>query len=74
MELGGTTLLLPEGGRVSVVGGSHSIAGEGFLVMFLGYDGELTPRDEIAFHSWRQRAIGTLTLSDRSGELRVNRV
>lgn len=73
MELGGTTLLLPEGGRVSIVDGFHSVAGEDFLVMFLGYDDALSPRDELRLHTWRHNAKGTVTLGDRPGELRINR-
>jgi hypothetical protein len=41
--------------------------------MFLGYDGHLTPRDEIALHGWRQKADGTITLGERTGDLRINR-
>jgi hypothetical protein len=71
-EVGGRTLLLPEGGRLTVTSGSHLVTGEGFQVMFLGYDGHLTPRDEIALHSWRQKADATITLGERAGELRIN--
>ena len=72
-DLGGRTLLFPEGGRMSIVNGSHKVHGEGFLVMFLGYDVQLTPRDEIRLHTWRHHSIGTVTLGDRPGELRINR-
>lgn len=71
-ELGGRTLLLPEGGRLTVTSGSHLVSGEGFQVMFLGYDGRLTPRDEIALHGWRQKATATITLGERAGELRID--
>ena len=71
-EVGGRTLLLPEGGRLTVTSGSHLVSGEGFQVMFLGYDWRLTPRDEIALHGWRQKASATITLGERAGELRIN--
>lgn len=69
----GRTLMLASGGRVTVTGASRDVAGEGFLVMTLGYEGQLTPRDEIALHGWRQNALGTVAMGDQPGELRISR-
>lgn len=71
-SMGGRTLLMPGGGRVTVTGGSCDVAGDGYLVMTLGYDTKLTPRDEIALHGWRQNAIGVVTMG-QPGELRIIR-
>jgi hypothetical protein len=70
--MAGRTALFPEGGRVTVVRGSQEVAGTGYRVMFLGFDGNLVPSDEIALHSWRQNAVGTVGLGERPGELRVS--
>lgn len=71
--MGGRTLLLPGGGRVTVSGDTSGVAGDDFLVMIVGYDGELTPRDEIALHAWRQQARGTISIGEQPGELRIVR-
>lgn len=71
-QLSGRTLLLPGGGRLSVLGGTETPQGEGFQVMFMGYDRELMPADEIALHAWRQRATATITMGDRPADLRIN--
>lgn len=68
----GRTALLPGGGRVTVIGGSQPLHGDGFRVMFLGFDGKLMPADEIAVHAWTQAARGVVTLGDHAGELRVH--
>jgi len=67
--MGGRTALFAEGGRLSVVEGSHAVAGTGYHVMFLGYEGTLRPSDEIALHAWRQSAEGALTIGERPGEM-----
>ena len=69
--MGGRTLLMPGGGRLTVTGGSCNVAGDDFLVMMLGYDGNLTPRDEIVLHGWRQNALGVVTMDEQPGELRI---
>ena len=71
-SMGGRTLLMPGGGRVTVTGGSCDVAGAGYLVMTLGYDTKLSPRDEIALHGWRQNAVGVVTMG-QPGELRIIR-
>lgn len=70
--MGGRTVLFPEGGRLSVVQGSHGVVGTGYRVMFLGYEGELDPSDEIARHGWRQNAGGTAIIGGRPGELQIS--
>lgn len=70
--MGGRTALFPEGGRLSVVDGAHTLAGTGYRVMFLGYEGKLEPSEEIALHSWRQNAEGAATIGERPGELRIS--
>jgi hypothetical protein len=72
-SMGGRTLLMPGGGRVTVTGGAGEVAGDNYLVMTLGYDTKLTPRDEIALHGWRQNAVGTVTMGEQPGELRITR-
>lgn len=71
--MGGRTLMMPGGGRVTVTGGSCNVAGDGFLMMMLGHTGELTPRDEIALHGWRQKAAGMITTGGQPGDLKVSR-
>jgi len=71
-EMGGRTLLLPEGGRVTVAHGEQMVAGDGFRVMFVGFDGSVRPSDEIALHTWRQAAKGTLGLGERPGEVTLS--
>ena len=71
-ELCGRTAILPGGGRVTVVGASQLVHGDGFRVMFLDFDGKLLPSDEIAIHAWRSAALGVVTLGDRPGELQVH--
>lgn len=71
--MGGRTLLIPGGGRVTVTGGSCGVAGEGYFMMTLGYDTKLTPREEIALHGWRQNAAGMATMGAQPGELRIIR-
>jgi hypothetical protein len=72
-SMGGRTLLMPGGGRVTVTGGSRDVAGDDYLVMTLGYDSKLTPRDEIALHGWRQNAAGMVTMGEQPGQLRIIR-
>lgn len=69
----GRTTLLPGGGRVTVTSGESQIFGARFLVMFLGFSNELTPRDQIAFHTWRQQAEGVVTPGEHPGTLEVSR-
>lgn len=69
-EVGGRTVLFPEGGRVTVVGGSQALHGDDFRVLFLGFDGQLLPADEIAMHAWRSAATEVVTLGSHAGELR----
>ena len=71
-EMAGRTALFPGGGRLTVVRGSDSVAGSGYRVMFLGFGINLTPSDEIALHTWRQGAEGTVGLGERLGELRIS--
>jgi len=71
-SMGGRTLLLPEGGRVTVAGSSGVVAGEGFQLMMVNFDDALSPRDEIALHGWRQQARCLLTV-DQNGEVRIGR-
>jgi len=68
----GRTALFPSGGRVTVVGGSQFLHGDGFRVMFLGFESTSLPADEIAQHAWRKAALGVVSLGDRPGELRVH--
>ena len=70
-SMGGRTLLCSGGGRVTVTGGNTGVHGQGFYVMFLGFDSELTPRDQISLHSWRQNARGVVIEGEKPGELRV---
>jgi hypothetical protein len=71
-EMAGRTLIFPEGGRVTVARGSHPVAGTGYRVMFLGFEGHLDPSEEIALHTWRQGAEGTIGLGERPGDLRIS--
>lgn len=73
-SFGGQTLLCKGGGRVTVLTTDQKIAGNGYLVLFLGFDSNLTPKDQIAFHQWRQDAIGTLALGEHPGEMKVLRL
>jgi hypothetical protein len=70
-SLGGRTAVLPNGGRVTIVAGSEPLHGDGFRVMFLGFEGKLLPADEIAMHAWREAAKGTVTLGEQPGEVTV---
>lgn len=72
-SMGGRTLLCSEGGRVTVTGGDAGVQGDGYYVMFLGFDSELTPRDQIMLHSWRQNASGVVVQGEKPGELKVLR-
>jgi len=72
-SMGGRTLLCPGGGRVTVTGGDNGVHGKGFYVMFLGFDSELTPRDQILLHTWRQSASGVVVQGEKPGELKVLR-
>jgi|GEM_PF-5496913 len=67
----GCTVLLSDGGRVTLTETSRPVHGDGYRVAFLGVDGAGTPREEIAMHAWREAARGTLSLGDRPGELRI---
>jgi len=71
--MGGRTLLMPSGGRVTVCGLSHPVDGEGYLVLTMGFDRELSPRNEIALHVWRQKSKGTVLVGEQPGELRIIR-
>lgn len=70
-RVAGNTVVLPGGGRVTVVRASHRVAGSGFAVMFLGFDSALQPADEIAMHTWRERATGMAVYGGSRNELRV---
>lgn len=70
-SMGGRTLLCPDGGRVTVTVGDGGVHGDGFFVMFLGFDAELSPRDQIALHKWRHEATGTVTRGEQPGELKI---
>ena len=72
-SMGGRTLLCPDGGRLTIAGGDSDVQGRGFLVMFMGFESELTPRDQIALHTWRQNASGTVVQGEKPGELKVLR-
>jgi len=71
-QMAGRTALFRGGGRLTVVRGSEGVAGTGYHVMFLGFDGVLLPSEEIALHTWRQGVLGVIGLGERSGEMRVS--
>lgn len=71
-SVAGRTVLLPGGGRLTLCNPSQEVDGEGYRLTLLGFDGTLLPREEIALHSWRKQAKGTLSLGDRPGELKIN--
>jgi hypothetical protein len=69
--LSGRTAIFPNGGRLTVAAGSHQLHGDGFRVLFRGFEGELMPTDEIEMHSWSEAAQGTVTIGSQSGGIRV---
>ena len=71
-HVAGRTVMLLGGGRLTIVEASHAVSGSGYRVMFLGFDGDLTPRDEIALYSWREASEGTVGLGERPGDLRIS--
>jgi len=71
--LGGRTLLLPSGGRLTVSTHLHEVAAPGYLVMPLGFDVKMDPKDEIALHAWHQQSVGVITLGNHPGDFGVAR-
>lgn len=71
-SVAGSTVLFPEGGRVTVVRSTHQVQGDGYFTTFHGFESTLLPADEIALHVWKTHSKGQLTfgggtLSDVGG-------
>lgn len=65
---GGRTILLPNGGRITVLSVLDPMKPQPTCrLLFYGFEGSLLPGDEIAVHNWRQRTE-TVTL-DGKGNL-----
>jgi hypothetical protein len=72
-HLCGRTLVLEEGGRVTVVPASSHVHGDEYLVLLVGFEGNLLPSEEIALHAWKSSAKAVLTLDLGLGEMQVVR-
>lgn len=70
-NMAGSTLLLPKGGKVSVVKGEHRVQGTGYVVMFLGFDDTLEASEEIALHAWRARSEGLVFYNGALSEFKA---
>ena len=71
-SMAGRTLLMPSGGRVTVLSVAAPFNAKGFLLMEAGLRTKMMPSVEIALHLWRQQADGTVML-DGSNALRIKR-
>lgn len=69
-HMGGRTLMLPGGGRVTVTEVLTDVAGDGYLIMFLGFDQALQRSVEIALHYWRNKAVGIVRPGEQAHDLR----